>query len=149
MTFIMRFNFQGRPTESFWNIQNPRKPSTLRSHAKRKKVQGQSGLLLMCGKAGLGGSFWAETFMKGRSCVAAGSSESGFMSQWEQLLSMLPHVLKDSKNPTVAGARGGTRRSDGNRRLQAWQMCSPAWKSYTRRFRKLWIQLLNIVIITT
>lgn len=43
--------------------------------------------------------------MKGRNCDAAGSSVSGFMSQWEQLLSMLLHVLKDSKNPTVAGAK--------------------------------------------
>lgn len=51
--------------------------------------------------------------------MAAGSSVSGFMSQREQRLPMLLHVLKDSKNPTVAGAGGGTRRSDGNRRLQS------------------------------
>lgn len=51
--------------------------------------------------------------------MAVGSSVSGFMSQWEQLLPMLLPVLKDSKNPTVAGAGGVTRRSDGHRRLQS------------------------------
>lgn len=53
--------------------------------------------------------------MKEMSCVAVAPSVSGFYVLTGTANSKAAQCVMDSKNPLVAGAAGGTRKSDGNR----------------------------------